>query len=270
MKRFILTAAASLAALAVAQPAAADVTRAVYVGVFDIYDETGYIGYGTGSYQKYGTLTFLFDSDTYRAQYDTTTRTGFPEGNSNLQGSGEFSPGKGYVTIGDFSSGFIGQASPSGSNDSFFYKSDSPGFDDFQQSANLWTYDPYGYSSQKNLSARAYSYEDDFLSSIDPDDPFGYTPDYANGWDYINGSFSIYNSNPDAYVRVWGSFTPTSVTVTNLSGAALRTSGLSSLAVAAVPEPSTWAMMLLGFGAVGAVLRRRRAPAGGMPVPARA
>jgi hypothetical protein len=28
----------------------------------------------------------------------------------------------------------------------------------------------------------------------------------------------------------------------------------------AVPEPATWAMMLLGFGAAGFVLRRRRAP----------
>ena len=29
-------------------------------------------------------------------------------------------------------------------------------------------------------------------------------------------------------------------------------------AVAAVPEPASWAMMLLGFGGLGAVLRRRR------------
>jgi hypothetical protein len=29
-------------------------------------------------------------------------------------------------------------------------------------------------------------------------------------------------------------------------------------AVSAVPEPASWAMMLLGFGGLGAVLRRRR------------
>lgn len=31
--------------------------------------------------------------------------------------------------------------------------------------------------------------------------------------------------------------------------------------VSAVPEPSTWGMMLLGFGAIGAAMRRRRRPA---------
>jgi hypothetical protein len=33
-----------------------------------------------------------------------------------------------------------------------------------------------------------------------------------------------------------------------------------TLNVAAVPEPATWAMMLLGFGAMGVVFRRRRQP----------
>ena len=43
--------------------------------------------------------------------------------------------------------------------------------------------------------------------------------------------------------------------VTNFSAA----SGIGQvLRIAAVPEPSTWAMMLLGFGAIGVSLRRRR------------
>lgn len=39
------------------------------------------------------------------------------------------------------------------------------------------------------------------------------------------------------------------------------TTGNASFYVAAVPEPATWALMLLGFGGTGLVLRRRRRPA---------
>ena len=42
----------------------------------------------------------------------------------------------------------------------------------------------------------------------------------------------------------------------------LGTQGITGITVAAsVPEPGTWAMMLLGFGAIGAAMRRRRRPA---------
>lgn len=53
------------------------------------------------------------------------------------------------------------------------------------------------------------------------------------------------------------------ITITGRAGA--NNSGLSNSAlfatggVGAVPEPSTWAMMLIGFGAVGFSMRRRRA-----------
>ena len=40
------------------------------------------------------------------------------------------------------------------------------------------------------------------------------------------------------------------------AGAATLT--ITRAAVAAVPEPATWAMMLIGFGAMGVSLRRRR------------
>ena len=39
-----------------------------------------------------------------------------------------------------------------------------------------------------------------------------------------------------------------------------RVNGTFTYLTAAVPEPSTWAMMLLGFGAVGFAMRRRRTP----------
>jgi hypothetical protein len=33
---------------------------------------------------------------------------------------------------------------------------------------------------------------------------------------------------------------------------------IDDIAVAGVPEPTTWAMLLLGFGAIGIGMRRRR------------
>jgi hypothetical protein len=48
----------------------------------------------------------------------------------------------------------------------------------------------------------------------------------------------------------------------NVAGSLIGPNGsyAGTLNVAAVPEPATWAMMLLGFGAMGLVIRRRRRP----------
>lgn len=64
----------------------------------------------------------------------------------------------------------------------------------------------------------------------------------------------------DGYVADFGNtagFTfnlPTGATFTSESGSFL------SAPTAAVPEPATWALMILGFGGAGAALRRRRRP----------
>jgi hypothetical protein len=46
------------------------------------------------------------------------------------------------------------------------------------------------------------------------------------------------------------------VTVTN--GIISQTGGFGTVVVAAVPEPSTWAMMILGFAGIGFVAYRRK------------
>jgi hypothetical protein len=59
-----------------------------------------------------------------------------------------------------------------------------------------------------------------------------------------------------------GSFTATgslaTLTFTNLTGGVNEGILLDAVSVQGVPEPSTWAMMLLGFGAVGYSMRRTK------------
>jgi hypothetical protein len=52
--------------------------------------------------------------------------------------------------------------------------------------------------------------------------------------------------------------TTTRLTFTNLTGGVNEGVFLDAVSVAAVPEPATWAMMLLGFGGIGMAMRRRR------------
>jgi hypothetical protein len=60
-----------------------------------------------------------------------------------------------------------------------------------------------------------------------------------------------------------GSFLASGYTISSSGDAWLAQNGADSLSgtvTAGVPEPATWAMLLLGVGAVGAALRRRRSP----------
>ena len=92
------------------------------------------------------------------------------------------------------------------------------------------------------------------------------------------GSYDVVLNNGDQVFSIFESFsgtstgqfigftsdTPfTSVTLTSNSGSNAFTLdtlryGLRSAVVGSVPEPSTWAMMLIGFGAIGFSLRRGR------------
>lgn len=58
-----------------------------------------------------------------------------------------------------------------------------------------------------------------------------------------------------------GTFTGTgsdTLTFANLAGGSNEGIFLDNISVAAVPEPGTWLMMLIGFGLVGSQMRRRR------------
>lgn len=71
-----------------------------------------------------------------------------------------------------------------------------------------------------------------------------FAPDGSSGY-FLIGTSSTRALNGNLYALVNDTF-------------AANNAGSFSLSVAAVPEPATWAMMLLGFGAAGFLLRRKR------------
>lgn len=95
-----------------------------------------------------------------------------------------------------------------------------------------------GYNRDNYIQNQIYSNSNDFLSSIDYTSPLSYTVQAGDNW---YGSFQFYA--PDGSYTI-GSLKSTSVTIAALAGG--------------VPEPATWALMILGFGAVGGVLRQQR------------
>jgi hypothetical protein len=76
--------------------------------------------------------------------------------------------------------------------------------------------------------------------------------------DNTGGVFVNFDNTPQLFTYPGGAFT-LMVTDLGVSGGAVNTpiTGV----IQAVPEPATWGLMLLGFGAMGMTLRRRRRPA---------
>ena len=79
--------------------------------------------------------------------------------------------------------------------------------------------------------------------------------DYSTAKTLANDYVSKVTSN------VWKA--DSSYTLSVLKSDSAQDQLIFSKAAAAVPEPATWAMMLVGFGGMGAMLRRKR-PAGGL------
>jgi hypothetical protein len=73
-------------------------------------------------------------------------------------------------------------------------------------------------------------------------------PNAANGNQVDPGTNGVFT--------VWGTAGETFNSITLTSGS--NSFEIDNLAVASVPEPATWGLMIMGFGGLGAVLRRRR------------
>lgn len=79
----------------------------------------------------------------------------------------------------------------------------------------------------------------------------------------VNYSGAGYTGFLDDFDTAAYSYTPvgSSIDLISQRGRYGFANARQAFAIAAVPEPGTWAMMILGFGAVGAVIRRGRRPA---------
>jgi len=76
-----------------------------------------------------------------------------------------------------------------------------------------------------------------------------------------NGGVTITFSNPtQIFHSSIGDFT-LGVNNVSISGTSGTPVPITGYLLAAVPEPATWAMMLVGFGGIGLAMRRRRRPA---------
>jgi hypothetical protein len=101
---------------------------------------------------------------------------------------------------------------------------------------------------------------------------YGFSGDTSSGWNYSLGSstgstgnFAIPSGGFSGWLTGGSTFVATSATET-LSFFSTGTGGggeppfalLDGVSLVQVPEPATWAMMLVGFGALGTAIRARR------------
>jgi hypothetical protein len=92
-----------------------------------------------------------------------------------------------------------------------------------------------------------------FQDGQQADQDIDFTSVQFNGIDFTTGSTG---QNEYRFVNNIASGNSNLFTINGTSGANSSYSG--TVNVAAIPEPSTWAMAIIGFGAVGMAARRRR------------
>jgi len=160
--------------------------------------------------------------------------TGLTMNNSATSGNGWVFPGGAYMKVGSGSAVLaqgVGITGPSnyGTSPHSLVNADSNAGAivgiNMQSASNLtrFIFVPQGYVSGADLGTSTSIYDNKTLSYL------GLTAGNSYTWTWAADSFTI-----------------------NI---------LSAAPTPSVPEPATWAMMIAGFGAMGAALRRRRDPA---------
>ncbi|UPK00427.1 PEPxxWA-CTERM sorting domain-containing protein [Bradyrhizobium sp. 170] len=235
MKSRLLGALAGAALCSIASQASATIVNVTYQGIVT-YDRdlTGVFGTVGGSNDLVGqsyTAKFTFDTS-----LGTSTSNPGPYADQRVYGGtgyGTTSPViSSTVTIGSVTvsvpATYIGTAATQ-------YNTDGSGFG---QQTHLARYNNSANNIYADLSSQAYVYAYDGSVPFSLTGPFTYTPTYVG---YLSFNDYVYDRNlgqviQDTYVQA----NVTSLTVTT-----------------GVPEPSTWAMIILGFAGVGFAAYRR-------------
>lgn len=226
---------AALTAFALSQPASAAVVTYTYTGKVDYgFDNAGLFGGGalTGA-----DFTAIFYRDDALARPDDIF---LGEVNSSVSGDDAFSPVRATLTIGAYTldiGGLYGDQT----------QTDYDGYEGFGHTAvgangsltmgggTLGTFAP---TSLNYLPGPDYH----SLPSLSLADMPGF--DWSGAFTYIQSTDAAARGS----ILTSAIFNPTTLMVSPNPGGG----------VSAAPEPSAWALMILGFGGVGATLRRRR------------
>jgi hypothetical protein len=218
-------AATGLLAATVASGAQAAVVIATYTGtVSSGVDQAGF----------FGTQGADLTGDSFTAVYtlDTASTANLSEYYSAYQDSLQYGSGESSITING-----VTRTSPYVQD----YLYAQPGFEQISGWSNLLIGNVY-------YEYTAFVFGDGLLTSIDPAVPVSYTITDGDGFGGADadgfgggGSFTGYDGNGN---NTDLNFETDTVDVTTDA--------------AAVPEPATWMIMIVGFGMIGAAMRRRR------------
>jgi hypothetical protein len=210
-------------ALALATPATATTYTITYTGtVTNGFDYEGIFGDPADSFES--TFTAVFKLDT--AAKDAVVTSSINQW--SIEGYGKASPAPSTLTINGKSFAFGDYLSL------VAVANEYPSWPNYSDS--IWAA-ASNYSFKESLSVRIFTQTGNYIPStqIQPLDYF------AQAGDYNDGSFQL----RDPLTGIWR------------AGGTLLSNRVTVVETGAIPEPSTWAMMIGGFALAGGALRQR-------------